>query len=571
MYCLVITDDYSRFTWVFFLATKDNTSGILKSFITGIENLVYHKVKAIRSRTPQQNGVDERRNMTLIEAARTILADSKLPTTFWAEAVNTACYVQNRILSYPTQEFISSSLDQVYRRLQSATTIQENMLKNLKEHGFEEPKKVIHALKDPSWIEAMQEELLQFKLQEQDWFDKGYTQEEGIDYDEVFAPVARIEAIRLFLAYASFKDFVVYQMDVKSDFLYGKIEEEVYVCQPPGFEDPDFPDRVYKVEKALYGLHQAPRAWYETLSTYLLDNGFQRGKIDKTLFIKRHKEVDALEISNEFYGENYFLFRFTEVKNASHTNGNLKKPLLMDGSVKKWMFIWNRPLAAYRESAIHKVLKEPDEHKLKSSIALAISAGRAGVQAGVELPEHSSRAIMTIQHRKAASIQAASLNKKSTTRVVYFLEDDKQREKAVFCRFLTSLEKKLSCRHQGKGPRLYTVVEAESKGLVERLMMGMLFGMELELMLFWSTVKAKNINGEEQLHALVDGKKIIITESSVRRDLQLADEEGVDCLPNSTIFEQLTLMGPKTTAWNEFSSTMASAIICLATNQVFNF
>ncbi|GJY52009.1 putative ribonuclease H-like domain-containing protein [Tanacetum coccineum] len=118
---------------------------------------------------------------------------------------------------------------------------------------------------------------------------QGYTQEEGIDYDKVFAPVARIEAIRLFLAYASFKDFVVYQMDVKSAFLYGKIEEEVYVCQPPGFEDPDFPDRVYKVEKALYGLHQAPRAWYETLSTYLLDNGFQRGKIDKTLFIRRDK------------------------------------------------------------------------------------------------------------------------------------------------------------------------------------------------------------------------------------------------------------------------------------------
>ncbi|GKB23927.1 putative ribonuclease H-like domain-containing protein [Tanacetum coccineum] len=118
---------------------------------------------------------------------------------------------------------------------------------------------------------------------------QGYTQEEGIDYDEVFAPVAIIEAIRLFLAYASFKDFVVYQMDVKSAFLYGKIEEEVYVCQPPGFEDPDFPNRVYKVEKALYGLHQAPRAWYETLSTYLLDNRFQRGKIDKNLFIRRDK------------------------------------------------------------------------------------------------------------------------------------------------------------------------------------------------------------------------------------------------------------------------------------------
>ncbi|GJV61232.1 ribonuclease H-like domain-containing protein [Tanacetum coccineum] len=125
MYCLVVTDDYSRFTWVFFLATKDETSGILKYFITGIENLVDHKVKVTRcdngiefknremnqfcemkgilrqfsvARIPQQNGVAERRNRTLIEAARTMLADSKLPTTFWAEAVNTACYVQNRVL-----------------------------------------------------------------------------------------------------------------------------------------------------------------------------------------------------------------------------------------------------------------------------------------------------------------------------------------------------------------------------------------------------------------------------------------------------------------------------------------
>nr|GEU35230.1 copia protein [Tanacetum cinerariifolium] len=115
----------------------------------------------------------------------------------------------------------------------------------------------------------MQEELLQFNLQEV-WtlmdlpYGKrviGHTQEEGIDYDEVFDPVARIEAIRLFLAYASFKDFMVYQMDVKSAFLYEKIKEEVYVCQPLGFEDTKFLDKVYKVEKALYGLHQAPRAW----------------------------------------------------------------------------------------------------------------------------------------------------------------------------------------------------------------------------------------------------------------------------------------------------------------------
>ncbi|GJS48440.1 putative ribonuclease H-like domain-containing protein [Tanacetum coccineum] len=119
---------------------------------------------------------------------------------------------------------------------------------------------------------------------------QGYTQEEGIDYDEVFAPVARIEAIRLFLAFASFMGFIVYQMDVKSAFLYGTIDEEVYVSQPPGFVDPDHPKKVYKVVKALYGLHQAPRAWYATLSTFLEKHGYKRGTIDKTLFIKRDKK-----------------------------------------------------------------------------------------------------------------------------------------------------------------------------------------------------------------------------------------------------------------------------------------
>nr|GEZ27614.1 hypothetical protein [Tanacetum cinerariifolium] len=118
---------------------------------------------------------------------------------------------------------------------------------------------------------------------------QGHTQEEGINYKEVFAPVARIEAIILFLACASFMGFMVYQMDVKSAFLYGTIEEEVYVGQLSGFENPDHPDKVYKVVKALYGLHQAPRAWYETLANYLLENGFQRGKIYQTLFIKRQK------------------------------------------------------------------------------------------------------------------------------------------------------------------------------------------------------------------------------------------------------------------------------------------
>nr|GEU94809.1 retrovirus-related Pol polyprotein from transposon TNT 1-94 [Tanacetum cinerariifolium] len=115
-------------------------------------------------------------------------------------------------------------------------------------------------------------------------------QEEGIDYNEVFAPVARIEAIRIFLAFASYTSFIVFQIDVKRAFLYGTIDEEVYVSQPPSFVDHKFPNMVYKVVKALYGLHQALRAWYATFSTFLEKIGYRRGAIDKTLFIKQNKK-----------------------------------------------------------------------------------------------------------------------------------------------------------------------------------------------------------------------------------------------------------------------------------------
>nr|GEX17271.1 hypothetical protein [Tanacetum cinerariifolium] len=454
-----VIDDYSRFTWVF-LSTKDETSGILKSFITRIENLVEHKVKVIRcdngsefknkdmnqfcemngimrqysvARNPQQNGVAKRRNRTLIEAARTMLADSKLPTTFWAEVVSIACYVHNRVLVVKPHNktpyalfhgkfdrkadegfFVGYSFNsKAFRIFNSRTRIVEETLhirfsentpnnvgsgpnwlfdidvltktmnyqpvvagtqsngnagikynnnagqsRKEKEPGkdyillslwndmpeledisiFEDSNEDVfcaeadlnnlestfqvslipttrihkdHPLKqvtrdlhsDPQ-TKRMSKNLEEHGLVSTDnqrtnhkivyllafyhkWNPKrnklderriviknkarlvaqGHTQEEGIDYDEVFALVARIKAIRLFLAYASFKDFVVYQIDVKSAFLYGKIKEEVYVCQPLGFEDPDIPDKLYKVEKALYGLHQAPRAWNEFSST----------------------------------------------------------------------------------------------------------------------------------------------------------------------------------------------------------------------------------------------------------------------------------------------------------------
>ncbi|GJV37203.1 putative ribonuclease H-like domain-containing protein [Tanacetum coccineum] len=467
-------------------------------------------------------------------------------------------------------------LDQMIGDLQSATQTRK-ISKNLVEHGFvstiqqrtnhkdlqncflacflsqEEPKKVIHALKDPSWIEAMQEELLQFKLQEvwtlvdlpngkraigSKWVFRnkkderrimirnkarlvaqGYTQEEGIDYDEVFAPIARIEAIRLFLAYASFKDFVVYQMDVKSVFLYGKIEEEVYVCQPPGFEDPDFPDRVYKVEKALYGLHQAPRAWYETLSTYLLDNRFQRGKIDKTLFIKRQKGdilLVQVYVDDIIFGstKKELCFAFEKLMHEKFQMSSMGELTFFLGlqvhQKKDGIFI-------SQDKYVDEILKKFGFTEVKTASTpietqkplLKDEDGQPKL--GLWYPKDSPFDLVAYTDSDNAG---ASLDRKSTI---------------GGCQFLG-----------------YRLISWQCK----------------KHTVFWSTVKAKTINGKAQLHALVDGKKIIVTEASVRRDLQLADEEGVDCLPNSTIFEQLTLMGPKTTAWNEFSSTMAFSIIC---------
>ncbi|KAI3825339.1 hypothetical protein L1987_06821 [Smallanthus sonchifolius] len=585
-YCLVVTDDYSRFSWVKFLSSKAETTELVQYLILGLENLLNLKVRRIRSDNgsefknskmglfclqkgihhefsapyvPQQNGVAERKNRTLVETARTMLADSKLPVTFWAEAVNTACHVLNRVLTVkrhnktcyellnnrkPNLEYLlpfgnpctllkvrdvptkfsakaiegiflgyvaNSTTKRVYNKetrqveewfhidcsnrslpqmaigpdwafdyenlfksfhlpsdisdedaavlydscqeaqhngflpnavpnssissisapnlnvascsgpqdseseednaifqdssadpllsddplpstqdqgeiptnLDSAIPIPQDYsyqfestqvevlpvpevasIKEFKNHPMTniignlqdgvktrslvdntclytcikdsgvlddcshscfisqvEPKNVEMALNDNNWIEAMQEELAQFdKLKVWNLVDlpkgaypigtkwvfkckkddrgvvvrnkarlvvQGFNQQEGIDYTEVYAPVARLEAIRLFLAFASFKGFKVFQLDVKSAFLYGKVKEEVYVCQPPGFEDPLNLNMVFKLDKALYGLHQAPRAWYETLSTHLLANDFVRGKIDSTLFITK--------------------------------------------------------------------------------------------------------------------------------------------------------------------------------------------------------------------------------------------------------------------------------------------
>ena len=126
---------------------------------------------------------------------------------------------------------------------------------------------------------------------------KGYNQEEGIDYGETFAPVARLEAVRLLLAFARMCGLKLFQMNVKSAFLNGIINEEVYFEQPPGFKDHQHPNHVYKLKKALYGLKQARRQWYERLSNFLLSNGYERGMIDRTLFIKKsNSEIILVQI-----------------------------------------------------------------------------------------------------------------------------------------------------------------------------------------------------------------------------------------------------------------------------------
>nr|GEV78043.1 retrovirus-related Pol polyprotein from transposon TNT 1-94 [Tanacetum cinerariifolium] len=194
-----------------------------------------------------------------------------------------------------------------------------------------EPKNIKEAMADSAWIESMQEELHQFdrldvwelvgrplcknviyikwlwkkKRDEENTVirnksrlvAKGYAQKERVDFEESFAPVARLEAGRLFIAYAAHKSFTVYQMDAKTTFLYGPLKEEVYVNQPDGFVDPYHPDKVYRLKKALYGLKQAPRAWYDKLSNFLVSKGFSKGSIDPTLFITKHGE-DILRVQN---------------------------------------------------------------------------------------------------------------------------------------------------------------------------------------------------------------------------------------------------------------------------------
>nr|GEZ12984.1 putative ribonuclease H-like domain-containing protein [Tanacetum cinerariifolium] len=310
---------------------------------------------------------------------------------------------------------------------------------------------------------------------------QGHTKEEGIDYEEVFASVARIEAIRLFLAYASFMGFMVYQMDVKSAFLYETIEEEVYACQPPRFKDPDYPDKVYKVVKALFGLHQAPQAWYETLANYLIENGFQKGKIDQTLFIKKQRG-DTLLMSS--MGELIFLLGL-QVKQSDdgifisqdkYVAKILRKFGLTDGKSASNPIDTEKPL-----------LKDPDDEDVDTVVATSST--------------------------KAEYIAAASCY----AQVLWI-----QNQLLDYGHFITTIS-------------IVNDVWSDERCC----------SLNATRLQFWASVLVKKTHDVVKLQALIDRKKVIITEDTIRQALRLDDADGVDCLPNEDIFAELARIGYK--------------------------
>nr|GEW87211.1 ribonuclease H-like domain-containing protein [Tanacetum cinerariifolium] len=277
-YVLVIVDDYSRYTWVHFLRSKDEAPEVIKSFLKRITVLLQSPVINIRTdndtkfknqvlkeyfdsvgishqmssvRTPQQNGVVERRNRTLVEAARTMLIFYRAPLFLWAEQQGIQAHLQsenvtdnvsnamfdgnmfvNPFANPSTSAAESSSSQNVDPSPFRTNNISPLTLKWLFKNKHDEEQTVI---RNKSRLVV-----------------RGYRQEEGMDFEESFAPVTRMEAIWIFLAYAAHKSFFVFQMDVKTAFLRGSLKEDVYVCQPKGFIDADHPSHVYKLKKALY-------------------------------------------------------------------------------------------------------------------------------------------------------------------------------------------------------------------------------------------------------------------------------------------------------------------------------
>nr|GEZ39595.1 putative ribonuclease H-like domain-containing protein [Tanacetum cinerariifolium] len=513
------------------------------------------------------------------------------------------------------------------------------------------------------------------------------------DTDDV---VARIEAIRMFLAYASFMGFLVYQMDVKSAFLYGTIEEEVYICQPPGFEDPENPDKVYKVVKALYRLHQSHIAWYETLATYLLENGFQRGTIDQTLFIKKQQKdilLVQIYVDNIIFGAinkalcqsfeklmkdkfqmssmgelTFFLglqdspFDLVAYSDSDYAGASLDRKSTTGGCQffgcrliswqckKQTIVATSSTEAEYVAAAsgccyLRNVVIEIDVLNILSD-ALPITSN-AEYNIGVLLHNTGSRVASWLVQKQMAlgkdtsnplivnnllktiwysihhhlTIEVLAIPGQTATGVNTPRSDEdrlKLMELIVFllqkdvCVGIGITAARLSsycCQANISAVWLLHAAEGV-KQIIDFLSASYIhYALTVNphiyiscIKQFWNTASVKRSGDVTRLQALVDKKKIVISEVVIREILQLDDAEGVVCLPNEEIFVGLTQMGyekpstkltfykalfssqwkflihtilqslsAKRTSWNEFSTEMASAVICLSTGQKFNF
>ncbi|GJT46581.1 retrovirus-related pol polyprotein from transposon TNT 1-94 [Tanacetum coccineum] len=309
-YILVIMDDYYRFTWVKFLASKNEALDFIFKFLKLIKVRLNEVVRNIRTDngtefvnqtlryyyeqagishetsvalTLQQNGVVERKNHTLVEAARTMLIYAKAPLFLWAkEGLESVRYGVSNVLDTAYLWFL---------RVGTTFDIFQNIHILYLQYGVLVFSGYGVLIMFPSWSLGG---ILKNKAR---LVARGYRQEEGVDFEESFAPVARLEAVWIFLAFVAHMNMIIYQMDVKTAFLYGILSEEVYVSQPDGFVDLDNPNHVYKLKKALYGLKQAPCAWCDLLSSFLLSHGFSKGTIDPILFISRKgKDIHFVQI-----------------------------------------------------------------------------------------------------------------------------------------------------------------------------------------------------------------------------------------------------------------------------------
>ncbi|GJU72238.1 retrovirus-related pol polyprotein from transposon TNT 1-94 [Tanacetum coccineum] len=870
-YCLVVTDDFSRFTWTFFLKSKDETFRILRNFITEIENLKDLKVKIIRcdnggefrnkemdefcsrkgikrefsnARTPQQNGVAERRNRTLIEAARTMLADAKLPVTFWAEAVNTACYVQNRVLvikphnktpyelfnersSCPLSPYrilrpfgcnimILNTLDHLgkfdakgdegyfvgyslsskaFRVFNKRTKkVDENLhvdfLENqpiekgtgpnwlfdidtltksmnyvpvvvagtpstnfsgTKEDANQAMKENVSSLRFialPNWFHEDQMATSNYFTRNSDAFSEkddsqkkqdriisntdvsessgntnptaitkvptadqvehvlssivetevptvsshvlkikrerrgfcienkarlvaqGHTQEEGIDYEEVFAPVARIEAIRLFLAYASYMGFTVYQMDVKSAFLYGTIDEEVYVMQPPGFQDSQFPDKVYK--GILQDNINDKGYWDSGCSRHMTGNisymseyePYNRGYVSfghggGMITGKGTIKIGKLEIGSLMYlttSRPNIMFDFCACARQQVT----PKEYHLYAVKRIFRYLKGHPKLGLwypKESPFDLVAYSDSDYGGANQDRKSTTRGCQFLGRRLISWQCKKQTIMATSTTEAEYVAAASgcrqvlwiqnqlldymynfMNTKiyiDNNSVICIVKNlvyhSKTKHSEIRHHFIRDCYKKklinvdhihiddnvadLLTKAFDVGRGLYDVINDVSR-VEPHIIVDFLEASHIRYALmvsptvyvshirqFWSTARVKTVDGETNIIAKVNGKQRTVSESSIRRHLKLNDEEGISTLPDNELFENLSLMGynilpnqrfsfqkgqfshqwkflihtimqclsPKSTSFNEFSSNIATALVCLATNRTYNF